>query len=532
MQHGVPGRSRDDAAAWWRGGLVYQAYVRSFADSNGDGIGDLAGVTSRLDYLEWLGVEAVWLSPITPSPNEDWGYDVSDYCDVHPELGDLGDLDALVSEGHARGIEIVLDLVPNHTSDRHEWFLSSHSSRDSPHRDWYVWADPKPDGSPPNNWVSVFGGPAWTLDEATGQYYLHNFHPAQPDLNWWNDEVRDAFDRILRFWYDRGIAGFRIDVAHGIVKDRELRDNPPATESDSDDVRTHGQRSVYNMHRPEVHDLLRRWRALSESYEPARVLLGETWVTDLELWAAYYGSGDDELHMAFNFAFALAPLDAGEVRQIVGDTEAVLPPAAWPVWTLSNHDIGRFPTRACGGDERKVRCLLTALLTLRGTPVLYYGDELGMGDGSVRPEETRDRMGRDGARTPMQWSGDPNGGFTSADAAPWLPLAGPAERNVEGQRRDPDSLLHLTRDLVALRRDLRELRDGFYAALDAPPGVWAWRRGKRVVVAVNLSGASVSLPDVRGSIALATRRARNGESLAGGLQLDAWEAAVVISDVP
>ena len=248
---------------WWRDGVIYQIYPRSFQDSNGDGVGDLRGIISRLDYLQWLGVDAIWLTPITVSPDADMGYDVSDYCDVQPAFGDMKIADELIREAARRDIKVVLDIVPNHSSDRHPWFIDARSSRTARHRDWYVWADPKPTGAPPNNWISQFGGPAWTFDQRTGQSYLHNFLPEQPDLNWWSPAIRDAFDDIYRFWFDRGVAGFRIDVAHGIVKDRELRDNPPATSDDPPSVQRLGQRPVYNTERPEVHDVLRRWRALA-----------------------------------------------------------------------------------------------------------------------------------------------------------------------------------------------------------------------------------------------------------------------------
>jgi len=325
---------------WWRNGVIYQVYPRSFQDSNADGIGDLRGVIDRLDYLHWLGVDAVWLNPITVSPDADIGYDVADYCAVQPVFGDLRTVDELIAEGTKREIKIVLDIVPNHSSDQHPWFIDARSSRSSPHRDWYVWADPKPDGSPPNNWLSAFGGPAWTLDARTGQYYLHNFLPEQPDLNWWNPAVRDAFDDIYRFWFDRGVAGFRIDVAHGIVKDRELRDNPVATKDDPPWVRAHGQRPVYNVERPEVHDVLRRWRALANSYDPPRLLLGETYVLDVRSIGLFYGQGD-ELNLAFNFTYLHAPFKPSALASVVAESERVIPPIGWPVWTLSNHDVSR-----------------------------------------------------------------------------------------------------------------------------------------------------------------------------------------------
>jgi alpha-glucosidase len=454
------------ARPWWQRAVLYQVYVRSFADSDGDGVGDLRGMVARLDYLAWLGVDALWLSPVTVSPDKDWGYDVADYTDVQPLFGGLAALDELVEQAAAREIRLIVDIVPNHSSDQHPWFAEARASRASPRRNWYVWADPKPDGSPPNNWRGAFGGSAWTLDERTGQYYLHNFLPEQPDLNWWNDDVRAAFDDILRFWLDRGIAGFRIDVAHGIVKDRELRDNPdPAV-------------STYNANREEVHDVLRRWRRVVDEYEPERTLLGETWVMEIDRLARFYGSGEDELHLAFNFPFTFSDLDARALREVVEATEAALPPAAWPVWMLSNHDIVRFPTRMAGGDERKARAALFLLLTLRGTPVLYYGDELGMPQADVPSERERDIAGRDGARTPLPWNG--------AWQDPWLPPTAEVAP-VGAQRADETSFLTFVHDLIARRRANPELIDGAYETLGAPEGVWAFRRGERTAVAVNLT---------------------------------------------
>jgi alpha-glucosidase len=494
--------------------VLYHVYVRSFADSNGDGVGDIPGLIGRLDYLRWLGVDGIWLSPTMPSPNADWGYDVADYRAVHPELGTLDDLDRLVAEAGRRGIRVLLDLVPNHTSDRHPWFVEARSARDSPRRDWYVWADPAPDGSPPNGWTSVFDGPAWTLDPAGGQYYLHQFLAEQPDLNWWNDDVRDAFDGILRFWFERGVAGFRIDVAHSIVKDPELRT-----------LDTHAG----------VHDVLRRWRRLTDAEEPRRVLLGETHVREVERMAAFYGQGEDELHLAFNFPFVYADFDTG-LAEVVDETEALVPRAAWPVWTGSNHDAGRFPTRWCEGDDARTRLALLALLTLRGTPVLYYGDEIGMTEVELRPEQLRDPVGlrrwpedagRDRMRTPMQWAPGPGAGFTDPGAVPWLPLGNHSARNVEDQREDAGSILAFTRGLIAVRRRLPALRSGSYRRLDAPAEVWAWSRGEAVTVALNLSAEEVELPGVEGTVAASTDPRRAGRGVAGGLALGPREGAVV-----
>jgi alpha-glucosidase len=520
---------------WWREGVLYQIYIRSFADSDGDGIGDLRGVIEHLDHLAWLGVDGIWLSPVHPSPNHDWGYDVADYRDVHPELGDLETLDRLVAAAGDRGIRVLLDLVPNHTSDRHPWFEDSRSSRDAAHRDWYVWADPRPDGSPPNNWLSVFGGPAWELDERTGQFYLHNFLPEQPDLNWWSREVHDAFDEILRFWFDRGIAGFRIDVANGLFKDPDLRDNPLSTEDDPLEVRRRGQRFVYNANRPEVHDVYRRWRTLADGYDPGRVLVGETWLFDPELLATYYGRDTDELHLCFNFSFIFEDLDGAALRTIVEATESAFPADAQPAWTGSNHDVGRFASRWCEGDDARIRCALLALLTLRGTPFLYYGDEIGMLNVPIPAEAVRDRPGligdaqvvRDPGRTPMQWTAEPGAGFTRAGAEPWLPFGDVARANVADQRSDPDSHLNLCRDLIGLRRSTPDLRSGAYVSMPAPGGVWAWRRGEGTLVAINLSGAPASLRLGPATILLGTERSRGGEAVDGSLSLGPWEGAVL-----
>ncbi|MDX6447547.1 MAG: alpha-glucosidase [Gaiellaceae bacterium] len=503
---------------WWRHGVLYQVYPRSFADSNGDGIGDLAGLTSRLEYLEWLGVDGIWLNPTMPSPNADWGYDVADYCDVHPDLGTLADLDELVAAAEARGIRILLDLVPNHTSDRHRWFADSRGARESPRRDWYFWRDPKPDGSPPNNWLSVFGagGPAWKLDPATEQMYLHHFLPEQPDLNWWNEEVRAAFDGVQRFWFDRGVAGFRIDVVSELVKQRGLPDED-------------GEPEQFGKHSdiPETHHVLKRWRTLADSYDPPRLLLGETWAMDAPTLSSVHGEHDDELNLAFNFPFMLAPLDPEIMVPVVEATEAVFSADEWPVWTGSNHDFPRFPTRWCEGDERKVRCALLLLLTLRGTPVLYYGDELGLPQVDVSGADVRDIAGRDGARTPMHWSPEDGAGFTEPGVKPWLPFGDFAGRNVADQQGDSGSTLAFVRDLIALRRESEDLRGGAYATLVATESSWAWRRGRGTIVALNLSDSAETVEGVQGAISIATSRERDGERVGGRLRLEPWSGAVV-----
>ncbi len=530
--------SHTDRSPWWKHGVLYQIYPRSFADSNGDGVGDLPGIIEHLDHIQWLGVDGIWLSPITVSPNADWGYDVADYVAVDPELGTLDDVDRLITEAGRRGLRVIMDLVPNHTSEEHEWFVDARSSPTARHRSWYVWADPKDDGSPPNNWVSSFGGPAWTLDETTGQYYLHNHLRQQPDLNWWDDEVRVAFDDIMGFWLDRGVAGFRIDVCNMIVKDAQLRDNPPATAEDTFDEQLFGQRSVYNANRPEVHEVIRHWRKLADGY-PGSVLVGETPVEQMEELARYYGTGGDELHMAFNFPFISAPLEAPAMRPIVEAIEAALPAEAWPAWTGSNHDMSRFATRWAGGDDAKSRVALLMLLCLRGTPVLYQGDEIGQLDTDVPHELMRDPLGvlyfpayagRDAMRTPMQWRDGPGAGFTAPGVQPWLPFGDLDAYNVDAQRDDPDSMLSLTRDLIALRRVTPELQGGAYRSLAPSPGAWAWSRGDRVVVMVGMSDGESTLEGFSGSVLLGTDRRRVGERVDGALRVRGWEALVAERD--
>jgi alpha-glucosidase len=527
----------DDPDKWWREGVLYQIYPRSYADSNGDGVGDLRGLIDRLDHLAWLGVDGIWLNPVTVSPDADWGYDVADYTGVQPLFGTLDEVDALIAAANDREIKVLLDLVPNHTSIEHPWFIESRSSRDNPKRDWYVWADPKADGSPPNNWRSGFGGSTWTLDEATGQYYLHNFLPEQPDLNWWNEDVRNEFDRILRFWFDRGVAGFRIDVVHMVVKDSLLRDNPPATDDDHWMVRLTGQRQMFNANRPEVHDIIRRWRTIADSYDPPRILVGETHVFDTNSMLSFYGAGD-ELHLAFNFLLLHANFEPEALRTVVEDTLAGLPGGSWPVWTGGNHDMYRFPSRWCEGDPAKARCALMMLLTLPGSVFLYYGDELGMPDTDVRKERLEDPVGkrlypvygRDPERTPMQWSPAAGAGFTAPGVEPWLPFGDYATCNVEDQRRDPDSMLSLCRDLIGLRAAVPDLRTSAYAQISADTGLWAWRRGGRTVVALNLGDEPAALDLPEGLVRIGTRRDRDGERVAGRLTLASWEGAIVWLD--
>ena len=517
---------------WWRHGVIYQIYPRSFADANGDGVGDLAGITSRLGHLNdgtpgSLGVDAIWLSPFYPSPMADFGYDVADYTDVDPIFGTIDDFDRLVEAAHARGIRVVVDLVPNHTSDQHPWFLESRSSRDNPKRDWYVWADSRPDGSPPNNWMSSFprAGKAWAFDAATGQWYLHSFTPQQPDLNWWNPEVRQAMDDVMRFWLDRGVDGFRVDVAHKMARDPELRDNPLVELGDEDlgesqearDSRRAKLKAVPRRDEdwPEVHEILRRFRQTLDSYDD-RMAVGEVYLLDLERLARYYGSGEDEFHLVHNFVFQSQPWKAEAFRSVVEEFNGLLPADAWPAWMLSNHDVSRIATRYDEGGNGQARARVAAmlLLTLRGTPFVYMGDEIGQADGEIPPDRVVDVDGRDPERSPMQWDGSPGAGFSTGD--PWLPVGSQAAAvNVAAQRDDPASMLTLFRRLIWYRKGSAALRGGDYRALpDAPDGCYAYLRtagDERQLVALNFTGQPLEYQvegPAQGRLELATDPAR------------------------
>jgi alpha-glucosidase len=488
---------------WWQQAVVYQIYPRSFADASGDGVGDLDGLRARLEYLQWLGVDAIWLSPIYRSPMADFGYDVADYRDVDPLFGDLAAFDALVDEAHARDLRVLLDWVPNHTSDQHPWFLESRSSRGSAKRDWYRWHDGSPD-HPPNNWPAAFGGgPAWTWDAATEQWYLHTFLPEQPDLNWDQPAVVEAMHDVLRFWMDRGVDGFRADVVHLIGKDPALADIPASdiVGSHLDVVGTHDFHGT--------HALLRGIRAVLDEYPDERMIVGEVNLRETSLIAPYLGD-DDELHLAFDFESLAVPWEAGGWRSRIAHVEGVMG-ARWPTWVFSNHDQQRVRTRL-GGSEARARAALLMLLTLRGTPFLYAGEELGLEDARVPAERVVDPGGRDGCRAPIPWTADPGHGWAADPWLPWPPEPGP--RSVEAQRADPESVLSLCRAVLALRRESPALRGGGLALLDdAPEGVLAYERAdgddvRRVWV--NFAGAPAALPE-GWVVDLATADAGGGE---------------------
>jgi alpha-glucosidase len=526
---------------WWQKGVIYQIYPRSFADASGDGVGDLRGIISKLDYLEWLGMDAAWISPFYPSPMADFGYDVADHCNVDPLFGTLSDFDELLEGAHRRGIRVIIDFVPNHTSDEHPWFVESRSSRDNPRRGWYLWRDPAPDGGPPNNWESVFGGgSAWEWDERTGRYYLHTFDVKQPDLNWRNPEVREAMYGVMRFWLERGVDGFRIDALSVCIKDDQLRNNPPNPGWRPGDPPWDRQRRVYSDDRPEVLDVVREMRAVADEYEGDRVLIGELYLP-LERLMAYYGMELDRVHLPLNFGLLLLPeWDPDAVVSLVERYEAALPEGAWPNWVLGNHDNPRIASRL---GPARVRAAQMLLLTLRGTPTCYYGDEIGMHDVEIPPELVRDPQGinnpgygRDPARTPMQWDTSLNAGFCQKNVEPWLPVAEDHEAvNVEAQQNDPRSMLALFRRLIALRRELPALTVGSYRAFDTGDGsVQAYLRehGKqRVLVVLNfgperrvvgLSGASGE-----GEVLCSTHLDRMGRVSLKELRVRPYEGIVV-----
>ncbi|HVM98488.1 MAG TPA: alpha-amylase family glycosyl hydrolase [Candidatus Acidoferrales bacterium] len=530
---------------WWRSAVFYQIYVRSFQDSNGDGIGDLPGIIDRLDYLNdgtprSLGVDALWLTPINPSPMFDFGYDVSDYCDVEALFGKLADVDRLLSEAHRRNIRVILDLVPNHTSHLHRWFQESRRSRSNPKRDWYIWRDPAADGGPPNNWVSSFGGPAWALDETTGQYYLHSFLAEQPDLNYRNPEVVRAMEDVLRFWLDRGVDGFRVDVIHKMIKDAELRDNPKP--DDEHPVKHYGgQVHLYDEDQPGVHDIIRSWRRILNQYGE-RAMVGEVYILDPTRVAAYYGNGDDELPLAFNFSFLWTHWDAAAFRAQVDQVEALLPPRAQPTYVLSSHDAPRFRTRfddsTWGAARARVAAMM--LLTLRGTPFLYYGEELGMADVFIPTERICDpvgkrfpAIGRDPERTPMQWTSASGAGFTTS-SNPWLPLADDFKTvNVAAQLDDPTSHLSFYRRLLQYRRKTPALTHGTYKAVDGPPDTFVYQRehaGQRVLVALNFASEPriVSCGESHGAtLRVSTEAQRGNETISTELKLAPCEGVIV-----
>ena len=522
---------------WWRGAVIYQIYPRSYLDTNGDGIGDLAGITRKLDYIRSLGVDAIWLSPFYRSPMKDFGYDVSDYLNVDPIFGTLADFDQLLAEAHARGLRIVIDQVWSHTSDQHPWFIESAGSRENARADWYVWADAKEDGSPPNNWQASFGGPSWTWSPRRRQYYLHNFLAQQPDLNFWNPEVREAVLRIARFWLDRGVDGFRLDVINYIVHDRELRDNPPALRRETPQLATQMQRHCFDRSRPEALDFIRELRALMDSYGE-RMTVGEIGDEPPLPRQQEYTLPPDRLHTAYSFYLLHGELTPDRfISAMASWAEA----AGWPSWSLGNHDVARFATRAAHDNPRLARTLMGALMALRGTIFLYQGEELGLPQAHVAFERLRDPYdiasypggdGRDGARTPIPWLADaPNAGFSSG-ADTWLPID-PAHLPLAADRQEGDagSMLNFSRMLIAARQGSETLRRGEAHLLrDAPAGVLAFERrldGERLCCLFEMAGrpAAFEMPDLTGAQTILTWQ--DAAPRAGGVDLGPYAGALL-----
>ena len=487
---------------WWKHAVFYEIYPRSFADSNGDGIGDLPGITARLGYLKDLGIDAVWLTPCYPSPQVDFGYDVSDYEAIDPAYGTLKDFESLEHQARSHEIRIIMDFVLNHTSDQHKWFIDSRSSRSSAHRDWYIWRDGKPGGQPPNNWESLFGGSAWKLDPQTNQYYYHRFYAEQPDLNWRNPAVEKAMFDVTRWWYKRGVAGFRLDAVDNLFEDPDLRDNPvlPGLNKLGDPA----ERDIYNDNLPEVHRALRDLRKVANEHHA--VLIGETWAEKADDLKQYYGEHSDELQMPMDLAFTKIPtLSAAQFRNHIAAVDSA---GGWPVYVISNHDIVRSYARyGDGKDNDAIAKLMAALyLTLRGTPIMYYGEEIGMENNDpTRKEDVRDPVGRvgwpvdkgrDGERTPMQWDATTNAGFSTG--TPWLPIpASYQTHNVAAELADPNSVLNFYKKVLALRRHTDALLDGDYIPInqdDANVFVYLRKLNHRtVVVALNMSNSSQTI---------------------------------------
>jgi alpha-glucosidase len=511
-------------AQWWKHAVVYEIYPRSFQDSNGDGIGDIKGIISRLDYLHDLGVDAIWLTPIYPSPQVDFGYDISNYENIDPQYGTLADFDALVREARARGIRILMDMVMNHTSDQHPWFIESRSSRTNPKRNWYVWRDGKGPGQPPNNWLSEFGHTAWQYDSATGQYYYHKFYPQQPDLNWRNPAVERAMFNAVRFWLNRGVAGFRLDAITTLFEDPELRDERVLPginaygDPNEDDARTDNH--------PEVHDVLRALRKVIDTYSGERVLIGETYLHGPEDLNKMYGKNNDELQLPMDMQVGLLDtLDAAAFRRRITEAQTMIR-GNTPLFVFNNHDLHRSWDRY---HPNAARIVATILLATRGTAQMYYGEELGMKTTPpTRKEDVRDPIGvigwpkekgRDGERTPMQWDATANAGFSTTTGIPWLPVPPTSDTvNVAREKADPGSLLSWYRRLIALRRTNSALRDGTNQMLDYDQdNVLAWLRkssGGTVLVACNLSPEAKTIT-LRGALRpiLRSDSAATGRSL-------------------
>jgi alpha-glucosidase len=561
------------ATQWWQTGVIYQIYPRSFQDTDGDGVGDLRGILARLDYLIGLGVDAIWISPFYPSPMADFGYDVSNYTGVDPLFGTLDDFDTLLAAAHGKGLRVILDFVPNHSSDQHPWFLESRSSRDNPKRNWYLWHDAAPVGDDwkpasqrvPNNWMSQFGGPAWTWDETTQQFYLHSFLAQQPDLNWRNPDLRAAIFAAMRFWLDRGVDGFRMDVLWLLIKDEFFRDNPPNPTYDEAQHDVTRVLQLHNADQPETHEIVAEMRALLDTYGPtigstvatpapagasSRVLIGEIYLPLPEL-VRYYGPSPAKetpqltgANLPFNFHLILTQWNANAIAEIIRNYESVLPAGAWPNYVLGNHDQSRLASRI-GSLQARAAAML--LLTLRGTPTLYYGDELGMKDVPIAPDQVQDPAeknepgkgrGRDPERSPMLWVDAPSAGFTTPEAKPWLPLqADWTSTNAVAQSKDQRSMLTLYRRLLSLRRLHDTLHAGGIADVAAEGNILRYRRtalaegnSSDFLILLNLGTEPATADCSKGTVVLTTLLDGEGSPVEGPILIEAGEGLLIALD--
>ncbi|GAA4453718.1 alpha-amylase family glycosyl hydrolase [Nibrella saemangeumensis] len=530
--------TQQNKSLWWQQGIIYQIYPRSFQDSNGDGTGDLRGILSRLDHLKELGIDAIWVSPIYPSPMADFGYDIADYRGIHELFGTMDDFDELLRETHKRGMKLLLDLVPNHTSDQHPWFLESRSSRDNPKRDWYLWYDGKEGGEPPNNWVSVFGGSSWEWDEATQQFYYHAFLKSQPDLNWRNSEVEQAVFEAMRFWLDKGVDGFRVDAMWLMIKDKQLRDNPPNPDFKPGMNEDQRQLPIYSSDRPEVHKVVKKMREVLDQY-PERMMIGEIYLA-VDKAVKYHGKDNQGVHLAFNNQLFFLPWEAKPLAEAIDKYEKLLKPGDWPNWVLGNHDQSRIGSRV-GLEQARVAAML--LLTLRGTPTIYYGEEIGMRDVPIPKEEFQDPQGinlgksRDPGRTPMQWDDSDKAGFTTGK--PWLRIAEDFPRvNVKKQQEEPSSMLALHQRLIRLRRQEPALHEGDYKTIQADEQVFAFLRKAKghpsFLIVLNMGHkTAVFKPEtikLKGTVAVATIPERDGIQVDGVLNLAGDEGLLIRLD--
>jgi alpha-glucosidase len=529
-----------NSLSWWQKGIIYQIYPRSFRDTTNDGVGDLPGIIEKLDYFEWLGVTAIWISPVYPSPMADFGYDISDYTDIHPLFGSMDDFDKLLDEAHQKNLQVIMDLVPNHTSDEHAWFKESKSSRNNAKRDWYVWKDPKPDGSPPNNWLSEFGGPAWKFDETTGQYYLHTFLDKQPDLNWYNPEVREAMWDVMRFWLKKGVDGFRVDVLWYLIKDDLYRDNPPNPDWKEGMPEHDKLITAFSNDQPYVHEIIKEMRQVTNEFED-RILIGEIYLP-LGKLVTYYGEGSG-VHLAFNFHLMLSSWDASHIYRLISDYEGAVADRGWPNWVLSNHDKSRLRARI-GKDQLNNAAIL--LLTLRGTPTMYYGDEIGMNDVDIPENKVHDPreknepgigVGRDPERTPMRWNDSKYAGFSETE--PWLPVGPEVEEiNVATQKEKDGSLLSLYKKLIKLRQSEPALYGGVYLPVGIKDELICYSRkseDQEFLIALNLGENEISFTPEQpfsGIVEISGREKLDGEKVTNTLTLKGHQGYVIRLDKP